>query len=150
MTKDELISFFERDLNKLIVEIEAYKSEENLWKVNKEVTNSSGNLALHIIGNLHTFIGKELGKTDYIRQRDLEFSQQNVKRETLITHLNETKEMVKASLSSMTIESLRKDYPLLKFDKVESIEFLLVHLIAHLNYHLGQINYHRRLLDYQH
>ena len=48
----------------------------------------------------------------------------------------------------MTIESLRKDYPLLKFDQVESIEFLLVHLIAHLNYHLGQINYHRRLLDY--
>ena len=147
MTKDELISFFERDLNKLIVEIEAYKTEENLWKVNKEVANSSGNLTLHIIGNLHTFIGKEIGKTDYIRQRDLEFSKQNVKRETLISHLNETKQMVKTSLSTMTIESLRKDYPLLKFDQVESIEFLLVHLIAHLNYHLGQINYHRRLLD---
>ena len=147
MKKDELITVFERDLNKLIAEIELYKNEENIWRLEKNISNSAGNLTLHLIGNLHTFIGKEIGKTDYVRHRELEFSQQNVSRQKLITSINETIEMVRDSLSSITNEELQKDYPVLKFPKPESTEYLLIHLIAHLNYHLGQINYHRRLID---
>ena len=147
MKKDELITVFERDLNKLIAEIELYKNEENIWRLEKNISNSAGNLTLHLIGNLHTFIGKEIGKTDYVRHRELEFSQQNVSRQKLITSINETIEMVRDSLSSITNEELQKDYPVLKFPKPESTEYLLIHLIAHLNYHLGQINYHRRLIE---
>ena len=75
MEKDTLIAVFERDLNKLIAEIQLYKNEENIWRVEKNISNSAGNLTLHLIGNLHTFIGKEIGKTDYVRHRELEFSQ---------------------------------------------------------------------------
>ena len=139
-----LISLFERDLNKLITEVELYKNEANLWIVENNITNSAGNLTLHLIGNLNTFIGKEIGKTTYIRDRDLEFSQKNVPRIELIRKINETKTMIKNALNHLTNEDLLEDYPVLKFDETTTTEYLLVYLTLHLNYHLGQINYHRR------
>ena len=147
MNKDELLSFFERDLNKLITEIELYKNEETIWRVEKNIANSAGNLTLHLIGNLHTFIGKEIGKTGYVRNRELEFTQKNVSRQELIDGIKDTIKMVKNSLASITNEDLKEEYPVMKFSKIESTEYLLVHLATHLTYHLGQINYHRRLLD---
>jgi hypothetical protein len=75
LNTNTLISFFERDLSKLIAEIELYENEENIWRVEKSIANSAGNLVLHLIGNLNTFIGKEIGKTNYIRYRELEFFQ---------------------------------------------------------------------------
>ncbi|GGH04201.1 DUF1572 family protein [Aurantibacter crassamenti] len=147
MNKNELITFFESDLNNLITEIELYKNEENIWRIEKSISNSAGNLTLHLIGNLHTFIGKEIGKTNYVRNRELEFTQKKVPRIELINSINTTLEMVKKSLLSITNEELKNDYPILKFSKVETNEYLLVHLIKHLTYHLGQINYHRRLID---
>lgn len=147
MNKKELITFFERDLNKVISEIELYKNEKKIWHVEKEISNSAGNLVLHLIGNLHTFIGKEIGKTNYVRNRDLEFSQENITKQELINGINDTIKMVKESLTTITNDEMKKDYPILKFSKNESTEYLLVHLAIHLAYHLGQINYHRRLID---
>ncbi|CDF80208.1 conserved hypothetical protein (DUF1572) [Formosa agariphila KMM 3901] len=146
MNKNELIQFFERDLKQLITELELYSKEENIWRVEKNISNSAGNLTLHIIGNLHTFIGKEIGKTGYVRHRELEFTQKNVPRPKLIKAINETIEMIRKSLVGLTDEELKMDYPIMKFPKVESNEYLLVHLMNHLSYHLGQINYHRRLI----
>jgi len=147
MKKNELITFFESDLNNLITEIGLYKNEENIWRIEKSISNSAGNLTLHLIGNLHTFIGKEIGKTNYVRNRELEFTQKKVPRIELINSINATLEMVKKSLLSITNEELKNDYPIMKFSKVETNEYLLVHLMKHLTYHLGQINYHRRLID---
>ena len=147
MNADTLISLFERDLTKLITEIELYKNEENIWRVEKNISNSAGNLALHLIGNLNTFIGKEIGKTNYVRNRELEFSQKNVPRQELIENINETIKVVKDSLITVTNEELKKDYPFLKFAETTTTEYLLVHLATHLTYHLGQINYHRRLIE---
>lgn len=147
MNKNELITFFESDLNSLITEIELYKKEENIWRLEKNISNSAGNLTLHLIGNLHTFIGKEIGKTNYIRDRELEFTQKEVPRSELIKGVKTTIEMLRKSLLSISNEELKNDYPILKFSKVETTEYLLVHLIKHLAYHLGQVNYHRRLID---
>lgn len=147
MLIDTLKSIISRDLMKLKAEIELYRDEKNIWIVDKGIANSGGNLCLHLIGNLNTYIGKELGNTDYIRNRDLEFSQKDVARDELINKIDDTVAVVKDALGKMTEEELTKEYPLLVFDKKTSTEYFLVHLAAHLTYHLGQINYHRRLLD---
>lgn len=147
MNKTQLLSIFERDLNKLITEISLYNSEDNIWRVEKNISNSAGNLTLHLIGNLHTFIGKEIGKTSYVRNRVLEFSEQNVSKQKLIDGILETIDMVKIVMQSVTEAQLQQDYPILKFSKPESTEYLLVHLATHLTYHLGQINYHRRFFE---
>jgi uncharacterized damage-inducible protein DinB len=147
MNTDALISFFKRDLNRLITEIELYQNEENLWRIEKNIANSAGNLTLHLIGNLNTFIGNELGKTNYVRNRELEFSQKNVPRQALIDSINDTLNVVKDAIAILTDDALQEEYPGSKFLEINTTEYMLVHLVTHLTYHLGQINYHRRLIE---
>ncbi|MFC4686432.1 DinB family protein [Epilithonimonas pallida] len=147
MLNETLISLFKRDLNKVIEELNLYQSESNIWKVEGSVSNSAGNLALHLIGNLKTYIGKEIGGVAYVRNRDLEFADKNVPRDKLIADLKDTIAIIKDSLKSVSDEDLKKEYPLLVLGKKTSTEYFLVHLATHLNYHLGQINYHRRLVE---
>jgi len=142
-----LKTIFRRELEKLKREIELYKDETRLWIIDKGIANSAGNLCLHLIGNLNTYIGKELGGTGYIRNRDLEFSQKNIPRDELQKRIDETIRVVEKALNRITDQQLEEEYPAPVFDHKMSTEFFLVHLIAHLTYHLGQINYHRRLLD---
>lgn len=138
---------FYRDLNRLRNEIELYQNEKTLWCIENNIANSAGNLCLHLIGNLNTYIGNEIGKINYIRNREHEFTLKNISRVELLNKIDETILIVSNSLDMLTNEELIKEYPLIVFDKVTSTEYLLVHLTTHLTYHLGQINYHRRLLD---
>jgi len=147
MLSETLISLFERDLSRVIDELHLYQSESNLWKTEGNISNSAGNLALHLIGNLKTYIGKEIGSFDYVRNRDLEFADKNVPREKIVADLSDTIAIIKDSLKSVSDEDLKKEYPLLVLSGKTSMEYFLIHLATHLNYHLGQINYHRRLIE---
>lgn len=142
-----LKTLFQRELGKLKKEIESYQEESKLWFVEKRISNSAGNLCLHLIGNLNTYLGKELGGTGYIRNRELEFSQKNIPRSELLMMLDATLLVVEDTLDQLSPEQLDKEYPVRVFDYGMTTGFFLVHLLAHLTYHLGQINYHRRLLD---
>ena len=148
MITESLRSLYNRDLNKLKTEIEAYQNEENLWKIDKNIANSAGNLVLHLVGNLNHFIGTHLGNTGYVRQRDLEFSLKDVPRAELIEKVEATIAMIDSVLPQLSEEDLKKEYPLVVFESSMTTDYFLIHLVAHLDYHLGQINYHRRLLDY--
>lgn len=148
MAIETLKLLFTRDLNKLRKEIELYKNEDSIWKIEKNISNSGGNLCLHLIGNLNTYIGKEIGKTDYVRNRELEFSLKNVPRKELLDKIDKTILIVNQSLDKLKEDDLKNEYPILVFDEKTSVEYLLIHLVTHLTYHLGQINYHRRLIDY--
>ena len=99
------------------------------------------------MGNLNTYIGAELGKTGYVRHRELEFSLKDIPKAELLAKIDETISVVDKALDAVTDEQLDDEYPQLVFDKKTSTGYLLVHLTTHLTYHLGQINYHRRLLD---
>jgi uncharacterized damage-inducible protein DinB len=142
-----LKTLFQRELEKLKKEIELYQDESKLWIIDKGIANSGGNLCLHLIGNLNTYIGRELGDTGYIRNRDLEFSQKDVPKNELIRKIDETILMVEKVLDTITDQQLEEEYPVIVFAEKMSTGYFLIHLIAHLTYHLGQINYHRRLLD---
>ena len=142
-----LVTIFTRDLNKLKTEIEAYSSEENLWSVEENISNSAGNLSLHLVGNLNHFIGFVLGKTGYIREREKEFTCKNVPRTEMIAQIEATKKMIAQVLPTLTEADLEKEYPLHVFGEPMTTAHFLIHLTTHLSYHLGQINYHRRLLD---
>ena len=145
-----LIDLFDRDLKKLRTEIESYSDEAAIWKVDGAITNSAGNLCQHLVGNLKAFIGANLGNSGYVRQRDVEFSNKNSPRAELLKMIEETAEVVGATLAKLTPEHLEQVYPVVVFaDRTEAMTtgWFLIHLATHLNYHLGQINYHRRLFD---
>jgi uncharacterized damage-inducible protein DinB len=138
---------FNRDLDKLSQEINAYKNEKNIWLTEDGISNSAGNLCLHLLGNLKTYIGAEIGKTGYIRNRDLEFSMKDVTRQELLAGITGVREIIQSSLDRLHDNEMENEYSLLVFKEKTSTGYFLVHLAVHLGYHLGQINYHRRMLD---
>ncbi len=148
MLTEALIKLFNRDLAKLKAEIQLYKKESNLWIADKTVSNSAGNLALHLVGNLNHFIGAVLGNTGYVRQRDLEFSLKNVPVAEVLKQIDDTIVVIENTLSKLSQQDLQKEYRRNPFEDYMTTEYFLMHLAMHLAYHLGQINYHRRLLDY--
>lgn len=147
MLIDVLTQLYERDIAKLKTEIELYASDGDLWKTAGDVSNSGGNLCLHLCGNLRHFIGFVLGGSGYVRDRDLEFSDTNVSRDELYLRIDATLAEVKAGLAKLTAEDLEKEYPIDVFGHSMTTGWFVTHLATHFNYHLGQINYHRRLIS---
>ncbi|MDX6181965.1 DinB family protein [Flavobacterium sp. Fl-77] len=146
MLIETLKSLFDRDLNKLKSEIEAYQDESKIWAIDKNIANSAGNICLHLIGNINAYIGAEIGKTGYNRNRPLEFSSKDIPKSELIRKIEDTISVVNNALDSLTEADLAASYPQIVFEKEMTTGFFLVHLSTHLAYHLGQINYHRRLV----
>jgi len=144
---ETLTQLFLRDLEKLKTEISSFKDEKNIWKISGEIKNSAGNLCLHLCGNLQHFIGAVLGNSGYIRNRDAEFSRKDVPFRELVAEIELTVKVVQKTLQELKEDDLQKTYPINVLGFEMTTEFFLTHLTTHLNYHLGQINYHRRLLD---
>lgn len=144
---ESLTSLFERDIDALMKELKAYKKEENLWLLDGNIANTGGNLVLHLCGNLRHFVGAILGGTSYIRQRDDEFGLKDVKKSELVSQIKETKKAVLETLKELPESKLDEIYPVNVFGKEMTTFFFLQHLHSHLTYHLGQLNYHRRLFD---
>lgn len=147
MLNQTLNTLFQRDLEKLKVEIESYQSEGNIWVVADGISNSSGNLALHLIGNLNHFFGKNVGNTGYVRDRPAEFASKNIPKEKLLADIVATQTMLAKVFVNMDPSKLETIYPERYNDMEVTHEQIFVHLYGHFTYHLGQINYHRRLLD---
>lgn len=108
MLKESLLQIFERDLNKLKDEISFYKDEKSLWIVKNEISNSAGNLCLHLVGNLNHFIGTALGKTGYVRNRENEFAAKNISREELVIEIEKTILVVTKTLNNLSSEDFEK------------------------------------------
>ena len=136
-----------RDLTKLKSEIEAYSDESKLWILEGQIANTAGNLCLHLTGNLQHFIGAVLGDSGYVRDRHAEFNDTHVSRREMLARVDTTIDVVSRTLASLDQSELNKPYPQEVFGYEMQIQFFLIHLHGHLNYHLGQINYHRRLVD---
>ena len=147
MLRKILTDLFERDLSKLKEEIQLYSNAEDLWKTREGLSNSGGNLCLHICGNLEHFFGAVLGNSGYVRDRDAEFSNTGVPRDQLLAAVDAARHSVLSTLAELTEEDLDSPYPIEVFGHAMTKGYFLTHLATHLNYHLGQINYHRRLLS---
>jgi hypothetical protein len=145
--KQALIFMFERDLKKLKTELNAYSDEALIWKLAGGISNSTGTLVLHLVGNLNHFIGGVMGQSGYVRDRDAEFSLRGVPRQEMLDQIDTTLQVVKETLLLFPEGKFNDTYPHAVFGEPMTYEFFMLHLVSHLNYHLGQVNYHRRLLD---
>ena len=144
---NELVTLFDRDLDRLLQELKLFRDEAHLWQTTGTIKNTAGNLCLHLVGNLNNYIGKNLGNLPYTRDRDAEFSRRGVSRQTLIEMVEETKQRVHASLTAMQTKQLDDTYVENVMGYEMTTRYFLLHLVAHLSYHLGQINYIRRALE---
>ena len=143
---DELADLLHRDLTRLIQQIQAFTDPGTLWQCAPGITNSAGNLALHLEGNLREYVGRIVGGIPYQRVRDQEFSQKNLTPGDLAKRIEETRQIVTTSLRQMNEDQLPNSFPGDPSGVPMSTREFLIHLYGHFNYHLGQIDYLRRLL----
>lgn len=136
----------DRDLNKLAEEIRQYPTEDGIWIVKGEIKNSAGNLCLHLCGNLQHFFGAVLGKTGYVRNRENEFAAKGIPKTQLLAEIQNTRDAVSTTLQKFDPSKVSDAYPEKVFDYPMTTMHFFIHLAAHLGYHLGQVNYHRRLV----
>jgi uncharacterized damage-inducible protein DinB len=141
-----LAALFNRDLTKLRKQIEAFPNDELLWQALPGVTNSAGNLALHLEGNLRQFVGRQLGGLPYERKRALEFSSTGMSRDEISARVGELGSTIPSVIEELSLEQMGMEYPEVVIDVPMTTQQCLFHLYGHLNWHLGQIDYLRRML----
>lgn len=145
----DLADLLDRDLRALVGEVEAYPSEEALWRLDDRILNSGGTLALHLAGNLLHFVGAALGDSGYVRERDREFADRDVPRTEILERLERVRGEIRRVVADLDERALDRPFPSrapASLGEAPSTRRVLLHLSGHLMYHLGQINYHRRLL----
>lgn len=145
MNPDSIVQILRRDLKGLADQIEAYDDETDLWKTYPGITNSAGTLALHVAGNLQHFVGAQLTESGYVRDRQREFAARDVPRDELLAELQAADTALEAAAARLDSGSLTADYPLELAGVRLTVGTVLVHLAAHLGFHLGQVDYHRRV-----
>jgi hypothetical protein len=139
-------SLLDRELRTLQREVEAYPDERDLWREVPGLPNVGGTLALHLAGNIQHYFGHHLGKSSYVRNRPAEFSRRDVSRAELLDEVSAARAAVKAALAHISESQLQQDFPeVITGSQVLTGEYV-VHLLAHFNYHLGQLDCHRRLV----
>ncbi len=143
---DELAGLFQRDLTKVLQELQAFGDEDVIWRCPAGITNSAGNLVLHLEGNLREYVGRLLGGIPYRRARDQEFSGNGVPVAELAVRIEEVRGFVPRVIEGLSEAELEARFPEDPLGGPISTRQYLIHLHGHLNYHLGQINYLRRML----
>ena|ERR1700694_195565 len=145
-TTNDLALLFRRDLTRLSQQIEAFPNDEALWQTLPGVMNAAGNLALHIEGNLREYVGRQLGKLPYNRNRKLEFSLKGMSKDELGARIAELRRSISSVIEELSPEQMEMEYPEVVLESAISTRQFLIHLYGHLNWHLGQIDYLRRIL----
>jgi len=142
----DIAALFERDLRRLSQEIAAFPDDELPWATLPGVSNSAGNLVLHLEGNLREYIGRQLGGIAYTRDRPAEFSRRGLSRVELKARVDSLRQIIPPVIFKMNEMSLEAPFPEVVHGRTLSARQYLLHLYGHFHYHLGQIDYLRRVL----
>lgn len=139
---DELMALFARDLGRLAKEVRAFPDDDALWHAMPGVVNPAGNLALHIEGNLREFVGRQIGGVAYTRVRPAEFGTRGLTREDVAARIEAVRDGIIPCLAAADWDAV---YPENVLGEPLTTRQFVTHLYGHLNYHLGQVNYLRRI-----
>lgn len=142
---NDLAALFHRDLTRLVEQLGAFPADDALWQ-RRGSTNTPGNLVLHLEGNLREFIGRQLGRLNYTRDRPSEFGAAGITITELVRRIEDVRTLVSSTLTKLDPQDLEKPYPENVLGVPLTTGAFLIHLYGHLNYHLGQIDYLRRML----
>lgn len=147
MLRSSLETLVTRELRAVKRELEAYPDDASVWRSVPGVPNTGGTLALHVAGNLQHFFGAILGRDAYKRDRDAEFARRDVPRKELIAGIEAAIASVERTLRRLGDDVLAAPYPELIAKRTVPTEVFVLHLATHIAYHLGQLDYHRRVVS---
>lgn len=142
----DLAKSFARDLDTLSREVALYPDDASLWAERPGLPNTGGNLVLHLVGNVRHFIGLTIGGSGYVRNRDHEFAAREGSRAEIDALIGAAKTEVAAALATLSDATLAAPFPLAVGGVTLPTHMFLLHLATHFTFHLGQIDYHRRIV----
>lgn len=146
MLVEAVAAILDRDIQALAREVKAYPEESGLWQLPEGAANSAGTLVLHLTGNIQHYFGARLGGTGFVRDRPAEFAARGVPRAVLLRQIEAARDALRAAADKVSDAEMVRDYPeVVGGMRVASGEYL-IHLVSHFAYHLGQVDYHRRLV----
>jgi uncharacterized damage-inducible protein DinB len=151
MAKDLTKEFIDQSLHRInentprVIRCMNELEETDIWKRPNNVSNSVGNLILHLCGNITQYIISSLGEAEDIRERDREFSAgDGYTKSGLIEKLGTTVEKAKVIIQTMDKDGL------LRKRSVQGFEYsgmgIIIHVTEHYSYHTGQIVFWTKLL----
>lgn len=146
MFATHLTTILTRELEALARELQAYPDDAAVWRTSPGIANSAGTLVLHLTGNIQHYVGAMLGGTGYRRDRAAEFGRRDVPRRELAAEIERAIAAVHHTLPRLTDRVLRADYPEAIGGRTVATDEFLFHLVSHLSWHLGQLDYHRRMV----
>ncbi len=120
-------------------------ADDHVWhRPNRNVV-SVGNLILHLAGNVGQWINATFSDHPDRRQRDLEFSEQGpIDRVELLDRLDRTMQQAKITITDLREEDLIAIHRVQGFEETGAA--ILIHVVEHFSYHVGQITLHTKLL----
>ncbi len=146
MLTADLKTVITRELRALAREIQAYPDDASVWRTFPGIANSAGTLVLHLAGNIQYYIGTKLGGGDYVRDRAAEFARRDVPRRELLSEIDRAIAAVERGLPNVSARTLAADFPEAVGGRMIRTDEFLLHLAVHLGWHLGQLDYHRRMV----
>jgi hypothetical protein len=122
-------------------------SEEQFWRKPFSHGNSVGHLVLHLTGNLSYYVGAQIAKTGYVRNRDLEFSEPlKLPKAEVLHKFDETIAMVIAAIEKQSEADWTAAYTAEREPDSKNRVTLFLRCASHLYHHVGQIIYLSREL----
>jgi len=146
MLTKHLMTVISRELRALARELQAYPDDASVWRTFPGVVNSAGTLALHLAGNIQHYVGAKLGGTGYQRDRPAEFARRDVPRGDLLKEIERAIAAAETTLPQVSETALAADFPEAVGGRIIRTDEFLLHVATHLGWHLGQVDYHRRMV----
>ncbi|MGB8496046.1 MAG: DinB family protein [Candidatus Acidiferrum sp.] len=122
-------------------------SAEQFWRNPFRFGNSVGHLVLHLTGNISYYIGAQVAKTGYIRNRDLEFTESRRPSKSQVLHsFDETIAMVIATIGAQSGADWTAACTAEREPEARDRFTAFLRCASHLYHHVGQIIYLSREL----
>ncbi len=119
-------------------------TKEEIWRKPNEHSNSVGNIILHLCGNVRQWVLSSLGGSPDNRERDAEFSRQRpLSAESLLEMVDKVMNEVESLLRRVDQGEILASYRVQGFR--ETGVAILLHVVEHFSYHVGQITYYTKL-----
>jgi hypothetical protein len=122
-------------------ELAAPLTNNQFWQKPFAYGNSFGHLVLHLTGNLNYYIGAQIAKTGYTRDRPREFNDPNppAKHEAL-KRFDDAVGMVLTTIRAQSPEDWSAEYSGIGSDAKTRLDIAFV-CAAHMQHHIGQMIY---------
>ncbi len=116
-------------------------TNDQFWQKPFPFGNSFGHLVLHLTGNLNYYIGAQIAKTGYVRDRPREFNDLTPpSKEEALKRFDDAVEMVLKTIRAQTPEDWSAEYSGTGTDAANRLA-MVVQCAAHMQHHIGQMIY---------